>query len=122
MITQISKNVTGTVMVNLPDGAPKFLVYNDENPSFLLTNVIEERTMLGSILLYIKKSSSIHLENLSLMELSNTRDEDENLPFFLFQLEASELPELQPGFYWKKASELVVAFQKFKMSTTKDED
>ena len=83
-----SKRVAGTIMLHLEDGSKKFLVHSiDDKLEFALAELSEGKTGLANILNFLKEIVHIDVSKISLMELTNTHINQENVPLFVFETE-----------------------------------
>lgn len=106
-----NKRVAGTIMLHLQDGSKKFLMYSNKNQvDFAITNFGNEVTGLASILQFFKETVHIDVNDIQLVELTNTHFANENIPLFVFEVDEEKYQaNLAEHFIWEKPDKLRAA-------------
>ncbi|OJG45527.1 hypothetical protein RV04_GL001816 [Enterococcus hermanniensis] len=98
----VTKQVSGTIMLHLEDGSKRFLVHEIGNErEFARTDTKAENTVLASFLNFLKSTLHIDVNDIRLVELTNTQTQGNNLPLYVFEMVSSEMTELPKGFAWE---------------------
>lgn len=98
----MTKQVSGTIMLHLEDGSKRFLVHEIGNErEFARTDTKAENTVLASFLNFLKSTLHIDVNDIRLVELTNTQTQGNNLPLYVFEMVSSEMTELPKGFAWE---------------------
>ncbi|GMS54390.1 hypothetical protein NUITMVRE36_13810 [Enterococcus raffinosus] len=102
----MTKQVSGTIMLHLEDGSKRFLVHEiGKDKEFARTDTKAENTVLASFLNFLKATLHINVNDIRLVELTNTQSHGDNLPLYVFEMAsevASEVAtELPDGFAWE---------------------
>ncbi|MBO1305306.1 hypothetical protein JZO70_03975 [Enterococcus sp. 669A] len=98
----MTKEVSGTVMLNLTDGTKRFLVRQEGNANeFARTEIRKENTVLASFLNFLKSVVQININEISLVELTNTQSNGISLPLYVFEMNEEKMTELPEGFVWE---------------------
>lgn len=109
------KRVAGTVMLHLEDGSKKFLMcINEDKLELASTAFLEERTGLANILQLLKDAVQLDITHINLLELTNGKAQDMNVPLFVFEAKEKEQPETLPASYkWTEAKVFREAIQRY---------
>jgi hypothetical protein len=111
-----ANKVSGTIILNSESGRNKFLIQNDQttHEMFPITILEQELTALGTLLRYFERELNIEVRNLNLIELTNVKVSEANMPFFVFESSEVNLPEtFDNGFSWEYADKLNNVFETF---------
>lgn len=105
-----NKQVAATVIVNDENGEKRFLMrrQSEAELQFIVTAVQDEMTGLASILRCLKDDFTIPVDTLQLVELTNAFVGEQQLPFFVFSLEAY-IPLVDSKFGWATPKEFQTA-------------
>lgn len=98
----MTKQVSGTIMLHLEDGSKRFLVHETgKDKEFARADTKAENTVLASFLNFLKASLHIDVNNIRLVELTNTQSHGMILPLYVFEMASTEVTELPEGFAWE---------------------
>ncbi|MFZ6150894.1 hypothetical protein ACO0KD_20170 [Enterococcus avium] len=98
----VTKQVSGTIMLHLEDGSKRFLVHKiGKEKEFARTDTKAENTVLASFLNFLKATLHINVNNIRLVELTNTQSHGASLPLYVFEMTSEEATELPEGFAWE---------------------
>ncbi|MDT2760391.1 MULTISPECIES: hypothetical protein [Enterococcus] len=98
----VTKQVSGTIMLHLEDGSKRFLVHEvGRDKEFAHTETTAEHTVLASFLNFLKTTLHIDVNNIRLVELTNTQSHGASLPLYVFEMVSEEVTELPEGFAWE---------------------
>lgn len=106
-----NKRVAGTIMLHLQDGTKKFLMHSSKDQvEFATTDFANEATGLASILQFLKETVHINVNDIQLVELTNTCSNNENIPLFVFEVDEENCQvNLGDQFIWEKPDKLRLA-------------
>lgn len=83
----MTKQVSGTIMLHLEDGSKRFLVHEiGKDKEFARTDTKAENTVLASFLNFLKATLHINVNDIRLVELTNTQSHGDNLPLYVFEM------------------------------------
>lgn len=100
-----NKKVAGTVILQLGNGAQKFLVQKTEIESEfkLVTFIGREHTGLANMLLFLKETVKLNVACMDLVDLTNGTMDKERVPFFVFETkEIDQMLDLPNGYSWEE--------------------
>ncbi|OJG69498.1 hypothetical protein RV11_GL002620 [Enterococcus phoeniculicola] len=100
------KRVAGTIMLHLEDGSKKFLMHSvGSSKELAIANFSAEQTGLANILNLLTETVNIDVNEINLVELTNTHIMKENIPLFVFETQAEkQTNELSEGYGWEEPS------------------
>lgn len=106
-VSIVTKEVSGTIMLNLEDGSKKFLVHESGTlMEFARTDAQAENTVLASFLNFLKNKVQIDVKNINLVELTNTQINGSSLPLYVFEMKGDESISLPADFSWASPNSL----------------
>ncbi|MGX7030708.1 hypothetical protein [Vagococcus zengguangii] len=103
-----NKLVAGTVMLNTTEGKQLFLLHQVEDVlDFAVTQVLDDKTSLASILDFLKNMANINLDHVELVELTSVSLNNRSVPLYLFALDEKFITyELAENFLWESPANL----------------
>lgn len=110
-----NKKVAGTVILNLKDGSKKFLIHPiGDSKAFIITKISKDMTALASMLQFFKENIQLDLTSVKLLELTNAHTENEDIPFFVFEMnEEPMIPVINENYKWETPSELKILLSSY---------
>lgn len=92
-------------MLHLEDGSKRFLVHEIGNDKeFARTDTKAEKTVLASFLNFLKATLQINVNEIRLVELTNTQSHGTSLPLYVFEMTSEKVTDLPEGFAWESPS------------------
>ncbi|GCF94803.1 hypothetical protein NRIC_26940 [Enterococcus florum] len=98
----MTKEVSGTIMLHLEDGSKRFLVHQEGTINeFARTEIKSENTVLANFLNFLKNVVLINVDDIRLVELTNTQTNGNNVPLYVFEMAENKVTRLPEGFVWE---------------------
>lgn len=98
----MKKQISGTIMLHLNNGSKCFLVHNvGKAKEFAKTEVEPGKTVLASFLNFLKKQLQVDVNEISLVELTNTQSAGVSLPLYVFEATENVHIELPSDYAWE---------------------
>lgn len=102
----MTKQISGTIMLHLEDGSKRFLVHEDGNTKeFARTDTQAGNTVLASFLNFLKEKLLIDVNNINLMELTNTQSRGQSMPLYVFEMQGTTTA-LPQNYLWETPDSL----------------
>lgn len=98
----MKKQVSGTIMLHLDNGSKCFLVHNvGTGKEFAKTTAEPGKTVLASFLNFLKEKMHVDVNEISLVELTNTQSAGVSLPLYVFEATEKVHIELPDDYAWE---------------------
>lgn len=114
----MEKKVAGTILLYSETKRPRFLVHHKQTDEFVIADVDDEKTNLGSILERLE-SGHINIEQLDLIDLVMVSYKNGAIPLYVFGANEESQPlQLEDSLIWSESSRLRTLFNQLDLRDT----